>query len=208
MGAKDRRQREREQRRKQILDAARKILLKKGMAAVSMNQIAAACELSVGTLYLYFKNKEELFAALQEEGLELLYQMIRDAAAGGDSPRDKLERISMAYLEFSERHRKYFDIINYFLTSSEVMFPSHLKERIDRHGDRILSIVEGVLIDGAADLPVEKGQERRLALLLWSSLHGLLQFRKLQDTILSGVDYKDLYRFGVERAIRSLLCDD
>ena len=55
MSAKERRQREKEQRREQIVDAARAILLKHGLAAVTMNKIARAAELSVGTLYLYFQ---------------------------------------------------------------------------------------------------------------------------------------------------------
>ena len=78
MGSIERRQREKEQRREQILNTARELLFKKGIDATSMNQIARNAELSVGTLYLYFKNKESLFAALQEEGLTLLCDKIKE----------------------------------------------------------------------------------------------------------------------------------
>ena len=71
MGLKERRRREKEERRMQILDAARKLLFTKGINATSINQIAKLAELGVGTIYFYYRNKEELFAALQEEGLEI-----------------------------------------------------------------------------------------------------------------------------------------
>ena len=60
MGLKDRRLREKEQRRQQILDAARAMVLQYGVTAVSIQQIAKKAELSVGTIYLYFENKEEI----------------------------------------------------------------------------------------------------------------------------------------------------
>ena len=69
MGIKQRRKREKEQRRRQILDASRTLLFKKGLNAISVNQIARQAELAVGTIYFYFRSKEEIFAALQEEGL-------------------------------------------------------------------------------------------------------------------------------------------
>ncbi len=114
MGSIERRQREKEQRREQILNTARELLFKKGIDATSMNQIARNAELSVGTLYLYFKNKESLFAALQEEGLTLLCDKIKEESEKGFTPQEKLEKVALAYMDFSEEHRKYFDIINYF----------------------------------------------------------------------------------------------
>jgi AcrR family transcriptional regulator len=72
MGLKERKQRERSERKKQILSAARKLLLQKGLNGTSINQIAKAAELGVGTIYFYFQNKEDVFTALQEEGLKIL----------------------------------------------------------------------------------------------------------------------------------------
>lgn len=202
MSASDRREREKNQRRAQILDAARQVLFAEGMAGASMNKIARTAELSVGTLYVYFENQEELFAALQEEGLDLLYAMIRRATGGRVSPAEKLRRVARAYLTFSRRHRKYFDIYNYFLSSPEVTFPDELKRRIDRHGDRILSLVAGVLAEYAPDGPAGR-EPRRCALVFWSTLHGLLQFRKLRDTILAGENVDDLYHYAVDSLLKS-----
>ncbi len=70
MGLKERRSREKEARRNQILDAARALLFEKGLHATSINQIAKQAELGVGTIYFYYRSKEEIFADLQEEGLD------------------------------------------------------------------------------------------------------------------------------------------
>jgi AcrR family transcriptional regulator len=159
-----------------------------------MNQIARDAELSVGTLYLYFRNKESLFAVLQEEGLDLLYTKIQEERERGSAPREKLERMALAYLDFSEQHQKYFDIMNYFLTSPEIVFSTHLKIRVDKHVNRIISAVETVLKEGLLK-GTNKRESRRLAITLCSTLHGVLQFKKLRDTVLQDEDFRDLYQY-------------
>jgi TetR/AcrR family transcriptional regulator len=203
MGAKDRRQRERQLRKKQILDTARDLLFKKGINATTMNQIARNAELSVGTLYLYFKNKEDLYAALQEEGLDVLYDMISEVEAKDLSALQKIREMALAYLDFSEQHRKYYEIINYFLTSPEVVFPPYLKERIDEHGDKILAIIEGVLEHILTGEDKDRKTLHRAAIVFWANIHGMLQFRKLQNTVLKGEDFRELYLHAVSCILRS-----
>ena len=77
MGIQDRKRREREQRRRQIMRAAHKVFSNKGFTKTTMEDIAHEAELSPGTLYLYFKNKDELYASLSVEVLERLYEMLK-----------------------------------------------------------------------------------------------------------------------------------
>ena len=122
MGIKERRRREKEHRRRQILDAARALLFQKGLNAISVNQIARQAEIAVGTIYFYFRSKEAIFAALQEEGLDLLLQDVRRALQEGADPVEQLHSMAQAYLRFSREHKNYFDVINYFLSATDVMF--------------------------------------------------------------------------------------
>ncbi len=204
MGLKERRSREKELRRKQILDAARALLLKKGISSTSMNKIARDAELSVGTLYIYFKNKEDLYAELQEEGLNLLYDKVKEAKERRKGPQDKLRNIAIAYLDFSEENRNYFDIINYFLSSPEIIFPPHLKSRIDLQGNRVLSLIEEVLGDMDSARGISEGDVKRYAIILWSSLHGMLQLRKLKNTILKDQSFRELYITSAMLTISSI----
>jgi len=204
MGSIERRQREKEQRRQHILNAARKLLLKKGIAATSMNQIARNAELSVGTLYLYFKNKEELYATLQEEGLDMLYDKIQQSRLLGNTPEEKLKEMANAYRDFSIEHKNYFDIINYFLTSPEIVFSPGFKSRIDEHGNRIINLIEEVMRN-KIDPKIKSDMDvRRASLVYWSNLHGMLQFRKLQNTILKDQNFEDLYLFSIKYILKSL----
>ena len=63
-----RREREKLQRRSDILSAAKKVFAEQGFDHASLDEIAALCELSKGTLYYYFSGKEELFTSVIEEG--------------------------------------------------------------------------------------------------------------------------------------------
>ena len=64
MGIKERKEREREMRRQQIMVAAKRVFSKKGFDKSTMEDISREAELSPGTLYLYFKSKDELYASL------------------------------------------------------------------------------------------------------------------------------------------------
>ncbi|MDD4241103.1 MAG: TetR/AcrR family transcriptional regulator [Smithellaceae bacterium] len=204
MGSKERREREREQRKSNILDTARELLLEKGLNSTSINQIAKRAELSVGAIYFYYKDKEELFAALQLEGLELLHEAIRKAVAKKAAPDKKIRAIAMAYLQFSEEHKNYFDIINYFLTSPETIFSPELKSEIDEHGDAsiammTLAVQEG--IDAGLFKPVDP---KRQAIILWAAFNGMIQLKKLQKTILAKNEYISLYGEIVDRFLDGL----
>jgi len=205
MGLKERREREREERRRQILVAARMLLSKKGLGGTSIQQIAKRAELGVGTIYFYYRSKEELFAALQQEGLEVLQSQVKAADRLGKNPADRLRRISLAYLRFSEEHKDYFDIINYFLASPEEVFTPELKGLVDRQGSRILQEVEEAIRQGVAEGAFRKVNARRISILLWGTLHGLIQFKKMKDTVLQGEDHAVLYKEAVEHLVRSLL---
>ena len=74
MGTRERREREKENRRNQILNAAKEIFMSKGLRAATMEEIARKAELSPGTIYTYFRNKEELYAVLNLIGLQYLYE--------------------------------------------------------------------------------------------------------------------------------------
>ena len=204
MGAKERREREREQRKSYILDTARALLLEKGLNATSINQIAKRSELSVGATYFYFKDKEELFATLQVEGLELLHQTIHQAVDKEAPPEEKIRSIARAYLLFSEEHKNYFDIINYFLTSPTTIFPPDLKNKIDEHGNASIFTLTTAIREGIDSGQFKAVDPRRQAIILWSAFHGMIQLKKLEKTILVKDEYQSLYMETLDRFLDGL----
>ncbi len=72
MGIKERKKREKERRRQQIVVAAKKVFSDKGFNRATMDDIANEAEVSPGTLYLYFKNKEDIYASLSVRIIQYL----------------------------------------------------------------------------------------------------------------------------------------
>jgi AcrR family transcriptional regulator len=204
MGLKERREREKEARKQQILDAARHLLFKKGIQSTSINQIARKAELGVGTIYFYYQSKEEIFYALQEEGLDLLFRQIQTIGRTPIAPDGKLRETGMAYLRFSSRHKDYFDIINYFLATPSVMLGDELKQQIDHKGSRILKLLSGFIRSGVSDGIFRSVDSKKYAVMFWGALHGLTQFKKLEDTVLEGEDHAHIFEYAVDQLIDGL----
>ena len=114
MSIKDRREREKEQRRSDIINAAEKLFFAKGYDDVSMNDIANEVELSKATLYLYFANKEELFFAIVLRGTLILNSTIKEEVEKAKSGIDKVSAFRNAYYEFTKNYGDYIRIYKYF----------------------------------------------------------------------------------------------
>jgi len=205
MGLKERREREREERKRQILAAARSLLFSEGLQATSVNKIAKSAELGVGTIYFYFASKEEIFAALQEEGIELLHNKIKKRLERVKHPQDRLKTIARVYFDFSRENKDYFDIINYFLSSPGVLFSENLKGRIDQRGNRVVSLLVSVVEAGIASRDFREVDARKFAMMFWAALHGLILFKKLRTTMLKGEDYHALVSYSVDYLVESLI---
>ena len=197
MGLKERKAREKQARRRQIIDAARSLLLEKGLQATSINQIAKRAELAVGTIYFYYASKEALFAELQGEGLELLMEKIRQESSAVIDPKERLRSMAMVYYDFSREHKDYFDIINYFLSSPSVLLTSNLKQDVDQRMHKILVAIDATLAQGVDKGIFRERVQDSVGVLLLAAFLGLMQFRKFESTIFNGISHRTLYKRAV-----------
>jgi len=94
-----RREREREYRSRTILSAAEILFAKKGFRKTSVDEIADQSEVSVGTVYFYFKNKEELLIHLFDESLYLLRSILGKEFENADSPVKGMEMAGHAFFD-------------------------------------------------------------------------------------------------------------
>ncbi|KQW71420.1 hypothetical protein ASE17_00515 [Phenylobacterium sp. Root77] len=94
-----RREERRDERRDGILDVARDCFLADGYAATSMSTIASRLGGSKGTLYNYFKSKEELFEAVMQRQCGALAETLFDVEHEGDDARERLEHFGAAFLK-------------------------------------------------------------------------------------------------------------
>jgi AcrR family transcriptional regulator len=83
MGIVERREREKFERRRAILNCARELILAKGVERVSMEDIAKGAELSKATVYLYFSGKEIIFNEIREESAKVFLERIQPYQESG-----------------------------------------------------------------------------------------------------------------------------
>lgn len=105
-----RRERERLQRRADILRAAEAVFAANGFHAASIEQIARTAEYATGTVYLYFRDKEMLFIELFEEKIRELAGLIQQRTGGIADPAEAIRQLVAARMEYFERNRSFFRI--------------------------------------------------------------------------------------------------
>jgi AcrR family transcriptional regulator len=112
----ERRAREKAQRRREILDAARQEFFERGFHRPTVDDVAARAEVSKGTIYLYFESKEEILAHLLLEGLDLLLSRMEAVCKPEQAPTPEctLEELANAYLDFCQSKPNYFRLIMAF----------------------------------------------------------------------------------------------
>ena len=110
MAIANRKQREKEEMRTLILDAARSLFLEKGYENTSIRAIAENIEYSPGTIYLYYKDKDEIFHALHEEGFRRMLEKMQPLEHVQD-PFERLKAMGAVYLDFAENNRDFYDLM-------------------------------------------------------------------------------------------------
>ena len=205
MGVKERRALEKQMRRNQILDAARKLLISQGLEKISISKISKEAQLGVGTIYFYYKNKEDIFIALQEEGLGFLFSAIQQIQGKKLNPREKLKEVAAAYYNFSQNQQEYFNIINYFLSSPRIFFQEEQKKMIDMSGNKILMVIETIILKGVEDGYFLEEDPRKFSILFWGTVHGLIHFKKLEHTTLQNENHLLVFQYSVNKLIQSII---
>lgn len=96
-----------------ILAAAARLFARQHFHEARMEDIAAAAEVGKGTLYRYFKDKEELYQALLDRAAEEMPPRLRAAVAAADGPRARLEAATAALMSYFREQPHLFDLIHH-----------------------------------------------------------------------------------------------
>lgn len=107
--------------RERIMTAAADLILERGFPELRIEEIVERADLSVGTFYLYFNSKADLFVALVTEYTERLRRRMSTAYEGAGSPLQRIGRGLNVYLDFVEEYEKGFV---YFLRAADGMMTS------------------------------------------------------------------------------------
>ncbi len=152
MGTQERRQREKEQRLNDIKNAAERIFLTgKAFESITMDEIAKEAELSKGTLYLYFKTKEDLYFAVHLRAMDFMKIKLMENIKPELTGLEIIETIGKSYIDFS------FDFPEYFvLMSQKKIF--HSSDDLDENESLKCCINSGISILDFIAQSIKKGQ--------------------------------------------------
>jgi AcrR family transcriptional regulator len=110
MGTKERKEQEKSEMRGLILKTAMNLFLDKGFENITIRNIAEKIEYSPATIYLYFKNKDEILFTLRRVGFEKLFEHQRSSLKL-DDPLKRLHKHGEAYIQFALENPQYYDLM-------------------------------------------------------------------------------------------------
>ena len=176
MSTEERKAREKQRRYNRIVDAAEKVIFSKGIEQATMEEIAREAELSKGTLYLYFKSKNELYMAITRRGSGILNDRFARVFGGDHTGLELIRNIGEAYIDFVKDHPHYFKSFIHYESLSDVeeLRESEIAGGCEENRRQALSFMVRALQIGMQDGSVDDRYDPRdLAMVLWSSTRGI-----------------------------------
>lgn len=172
MGVKERREREKENLRQEILDAASELFAKDGYESVSMRKIADRIEYSPTTIYLYFKDKNDLLNQICEETFANLIRDWRKIENKNDDPLTALQKAMRAYVEFGLKYPNHYEVtfinpIADYLGEDEHPFEGSMGQKA----------FENLALQVARSMEagqIRQGDVAAVSQLIWAMGHGIV----------------------------------
>ncbi|MBI3786960.1 MAG: TetR/AcrR family transcriptional regulator [Ignavibacteriales bacterium] len=194
MGIHERKEREKEQRREEILNAAQKIFFEKDLQASTMDEIAEAAELSKGTLYLYYKSKEDLYLAVMMRGIETLHTMFCAVISVKRPIAVRLAMLGEAYFQFFLKYRNYFRMFYFFQNPQfHKQVSPEIMEACTMANQKLWQLVIGLIQKGIEEGSLRPNlQPAEAAVMLWSSSNAIMTRMDTQGEYFKSVMKVDL----------------
>lgn len=156
-----------------ILDAARRVISRRGLSGTTMEQVAEEAGISKATIYLYFKNKEALYSHCVLDGFDLILEKMRESAEGVKDPMDRLRVLLAAQVAAIENDRDFFRV---FMTERMGQFLDQTTEfgqEFAKRHEAYTALISGVLREAAGKGLIKDIDPVKGAFLLFSMLRGM-----------------------------------
>jgi AcrR family transcriptional regulator len=164
-----------------ILDAAMRVISRRGLEKATMEQVAGEAGISKATIYLYFKNKEDLYFQCVIDRLDGVTQKMKAASSAIDDPVKRLEAIITAQMKAIEADRDFFKV---FLTERLGLFldqNTEFGQEFAKRHNEYATLVSGVLKEGMDRGLIREMDPVRCFYLLFAMVRGMAMFMILCD---------------------------
>ncbi|MCM3702109.1 TetR/AcrR family transcriptional regulator [Paenibacillus macerans] len=179
MGTQERRQKEQEIRRNDIIEAAEKVFFEKGYHSATMDDVAKAAEFSKRTVYIYFTGKEQIYFEIMIRGYRRLIGMLQEDLQNGDfaDAIEAIRQMGWTMYRFNRTFPDYFKAIMEYETGERDFqkgIPDASKEECYALGEEIMETLIGLLKKGIAEGSVRADLDpAKTALVLWACIIGV-----------------------------------
>ncbi len=174
---------ERKMRQERILTGALEVFKSNGLDGATMDEIAQKSGFGKATLYYYFHSKEEVFAAILEDGWQKLWASLELVIAGNDSPRQTFINV---LLKIAENARNRPGLYEFLFNAPKVI--TFEEQPWKRYQERMYGTIQGLLEDG-----VKSGEFPNInSQLLFKAMGGLFMGLVLMGDRKKQVSEKDI----------------
>lgn len=169
MAIKERKEREKQEMRSLIIESATQLFLKQGYDKTSIRSIADDIEYSPATIYLYFKDKDEIFFVIHENAFEILEKHLRKNDVIAD-PFERLGALGKTYIEFGLQNPDYYDLMFIMRAPMEQI----KNEEKWKSGECAFGYLLTTLSACLEENKIRQADLHVTAIQVWSFVHGLV----------------------------------
>lgn len=171
MGISERKEKQKTEIRKMILDASMKLFVEQGFENVSIRKIADLIEYSPTTVYLYFKDKDDILFNLHELGFQKMAEY-NEGLWDIKNPLMRLHKMGENYIKFGISHPEFYDIM--FIMRAPMQAIESTMECEWKSGDTALGRLKDTIREGMDKGLIVKGDVDAVSMVIWSMVHGLV----------------------------------
>lgn len=171
MGISERKEKQKTEIRKMILDASMKLFVEQGFENVSIRKIADLIEYSPTTVYLYFKDKDDILFNLHELGFQKMAEY-NEGLWDIKNPLMRLHKMGENYIKFGISHPEFYDIM--FIMRAPMQAIESTMECEWKSGDTALGRLKDTIREGMDKGLIVKGNVDAVSMVIWSMVHGLV----------------------------------
>ena len=170
MSISDRKAKEKEDLKALILQGARQLFLERGIEQTTIRNIADAIDYSVGTVYVYFKDKNAILHALHTQGFVQLGTNFKVLNSVAD-PMERLKAMGKVYIKFAQDNTEMYDLM--FNLKAPIEYLQAMEEDNWNEGKATFDVLR-TTVQQCIDKGHFKGHETEpLAFMIWSVVHGM-----------------------------------
>jgi TetR/AcrR family transcriptional regulator len=210
MSSTDRKVRKRAEREDRILKAAQELILAKGFANTTIDEIADKADVSKGAVYLHYRTKDDIYFSIVAKALETMRDMFVRAAEGKRSGLEKFRAIGYSFYEFTTSFPEYSSIL-YDANSPRLCDSLASEKNCQSLNDQIGNLMIGSIKTGIRDGSIRPEVDpTTAAMIISSSLQGLLKTLIAEnETVRSmGLDEGQVVDTAIDLYGRSLMASN